>query len=77
MSSNEPRANAEGMMGPYGQRYSWAYWVCVIGAGVLILLDIVGVTDNEASFTNVGALVLIVIAIFIRPGGVRGPRHGP
>ena len=76
MSARQPRVTGEGMMGPYGQRYSWAYWAAVGGAAVLIILDILGVTDNEATFTNVGALVLIIIAIFLRPGGLRGPRHG-
>ncbi len=46
------------------------YWTAVIGAGVLVLLDIVGVSDNEAEWTNIGAFVLIIAAIFLRPGGL-------
>jgi len=48
------------------------YWVLVVGAGVLIVIDIIG---DGAAWTNVAALVLIALAVLVRPGGLRGPRH--
>jgi hypothetical protein len=75
MSDPDPkRITSKGMMGPYGRRYSWLYWVVITGALVLVVLDIFG---DGAEWTNVGAIVLIVIAILLQPGGLRGPKHAP
>jgi hypothetical protein len=41
---------------------------------VFVLLDIFG---DGAEWTNVGAIVLIAIAIFLQPGGLRGPKNAP
>jgi branched-subunit amino acid ABC-type transport system permease component len=50
--------------------YSPAYWVCVIGAIALLIVDIF----SDLAWTNVATIVLIAIAVLIRPGGLRGPR---
>jgi hypothetical protein len=50
--------------------YSAAYWVCIAGAFALLIVDIA----SDTAWTNYGTIVLIAIAILIRPGGIRGPR---
>ena len=47
-----------------------AYWVAGIGALALLIADIL----NDAAWLNYVTIALIVIAILIRPGGIRGPR---
>jgi hypothetical protein len=47
-----------------------AYWVAGIGALALLIVDIV----DDMTWTNYGTIALIVIAVLIRPGGIRGPR---
>lgn len=69
---HEPRVTEQGMTGPYGQRYSWLYWVAILGAFVLLVIDIVG---DGAAWTNIGALILVAIAVLLRPGGLRGPNR--
>src|SRR3954451_14926864 len=64
------RADRQGMMGPYGVRYSWAYWAAILGAFALLVVDIV---DDSASWNSV-VIVFMFIAIALRPGGLRGPR---
>jgi hypothetical protein len=59
------------MMGPYGVRYSWAYWVVTLAAFALLIVDIF----DDGALWNYLVIALIVIAIAIRPGGIRGPRH--
>lgn len=68
-----PRATSHGMTGRYGQRYPWLYWLAVVGAFVLGVLDIAG---DGPEWASTGAVVLIVIAILVRPGGIRGPNRG-
>jgi hypothetical protein len=65
------RADRRGMVGPYGVRYSWAYWVVTLAAFALLVVDIF----DDGALWNYLVIALIVIAIAIRPGGVRGPRH--
>jgi hypothetical protein len=70
----EARANfadRRGMIGPYGVRYSWAYWVLILAAFALLVVD---VFDDGAQW-NYAVIVLLAIAIAIQPGGIRGPRH--
>lgn len=50
--------------------YSPAYWVCIAGAFALLVADIV----SDAAWTNYVTILLIAIAILIRPGGIRGRR---
>jgi hypothetical protein len=64
-------ADRRGMIGPYGVRYSWAYWVVILAAFVLLVVDIF----NDAALWNYLVIVLVAIAIVIQPGGIRGPRH--
>ena len=64
-------ADRRGMIGPYGARYSWAYWVVILAAFALLVVDIV----DDGALWNYLVIALIAIAIVIRPGGIRGPRH--
>jgi hypothetical protein len=59
-------------MGPYGARYSWLYWVVIVAAFALLIVDIF----DDGALWNYLVIALIVIAIAIQPGGIRGPRHG-
>jgi hypothetical protein len=56
----------------YGARYSWAYIVVIATAIVLLVIDIV---SGLGAWANYAVIALIVIAVILRPGGVRGPRH--
>jgi hypothetical protein len=47
-----------------------AYWAAGIGALALLIVDIV----DDMAWTNYGTIALIVIAVLIRPGGIRGHR---
>jgi hypothetical protein len=64
-------ADRSGMIGPYGARYSWAYWVVILAAFALLVVDVF----DDGAIWNYGVILLLVIAIAIRPGGFRGPRH--
>jgi hypothetical protein len=50
--------------------YPTAYWVCIVGAFALLIIDIF----DDMAWTNIGTIVLILIAVLLRPGGVPGPR---
>jgi hypothetical protein len=50
--------------------YPVAYWVCIAGAFALLIIDIF----DDMAWTNFGTVVLIGIAVLLRPGGIRGPR---
>ena len=58
------RVDRHGMLGPYGVRYSWVYWAAML---------IVDLFDDGAIW-NIGVVVFLIIAIAVRPGGLRGPR---
>ena len=58
------------MRGTRWSGYPIAYWVCIVGAFALLIVDIV----DDVAWTNYGTIALIVIAVLIRPGGIRGPR---
>lgn len=64
-------ADRRGMMGPYGVRYSWAYWVVILAAFALLVVDLF----DDGAVWNFGVIVLVAIAVAIQPGGMRGPRH--
>jgi hypothetical protein len=64
------RVDRHGMLGPYGVRYSWVYWAAIAAAFALLIVDIF----DDGAIWNYGVIVFIVIAIAVRPGGVRGPR---
>jgi hypothetical protein len=58
------------MMGPYGVRYSWVYWVAIVGAFAFLVVDIL----DDSAIWNIVVVVFLIIAIAVRPGGLRGPR---
>jgi hypothetical protein len=64
------RVDRHGMLGPYGVRFSWVYWAATVAMFALLIVDIF----DDGAIWNYGVIVLIVIAIAVRPGGVRGPR---
>jgi hypothetical protein len=64
------RVNKDGMLDPYGVRHSWVYWGAIAAAFALLIVDIF----DDGAIWNVGVVVFIVIAIAVRPGGIRGPR---
>jgi|1185.fasta_scaffold346916_1 hypothetical protein len=64
------RVDRHGMLGPYGVRYSWVYWAAVAAAFALLIVDIF----DGGAIWNYAVILLIIIAIAVRPGGVRGPR---
>lgn len=64
------RVDRQGMLGPYGVRYSWVYWAAIAAAFALLIVDLF----DDGAIWNLGVVVFIVIAIAVRPGGVRGPR---
>ena len=55
---------------PRWSEYSLAYWVCIAGAFALLIVDIA----SDAAWTNYVTILLVLIAVLIRPGGIRGPR---
>jgi hypothetical protein len=64
------RVDSHGMLGPNGVRYSWVYWVAVAAAFALLIVDIF----DDAAVWNYGVVVLVIVAIAVRPGGIRGSR---
>ena len=49
----------------------WGYWVAIVVAFVLLILDLIG---DGPELGNIGVLIAIAVAIFLRPGGIRRPR---
>jgi hypothetical protein len=49
---------------------SVAYWACIAGAFALLIVDIA----SDTAWTNYGTILLIAVAVLIRPGGIRGTR---
>src|SRR5436190_15129912 len=58
-------ADRGGMMGPYGVRYSWAYWVVILAAFAFLVVDIF----DDGALWNYLVIALVAIAVVIRPGG--------
>jgi hypothetical protein len=69
--SHEPRATRAGVIGPYGARYPWLYVVLVT---MVFALLIVHFLVDGTEWSTVAAFVLLAIAVFVRPGGIKGPR---
>jgi hypothetical protein len=64
-----------GMIDAYRNLAPWrqaVYAVCILGAFGLLVWDIV---DKSAQYTSVGIVVLLAVAVLVRPGGIRGPRR--
>lgn len=64
------RVNKHGMLDPYGVRHSWVYWAAIAAAFAFLIVDLF----DDGAIWNIGVVVCIVIAIAVRPGGIRGPR---
>jgi hypothetical protein len=64
------RVDRHGMLGPGGVRYSWVYWAAIAGAFALLIVDLF----DDGAIWNYGVIVFVIIAIAVRPGGLRGPR---
>ena len=64
------RVDRHGMLGPYGVRYSWVYWAAVAAAFASLIVDLF----DDGAIWNIGVVVFVIVAIAVRPGGVRGPR---
>jgi asparagine N-glycosylation enzyme membrane subunit Stt3 len=62
--------NRQGMLDPYGVRHSWVYWAAIVAAFAFLIVDIF----SDGAIWNIAVIVCIVIAIAVRPGGIRGPR---
>jgi hypothetical protein len=58
------------MLGPYGVRYSWVYWAASAAGLAFLIVDIF----DDGALWNLGVVVSVIIAIAVRPGGIRGPR---
>jgi hypothetical protein len=66
----DKRVDRHGMVGPGGVRYSWVYWAVVAIAFALLIVDVFA----DGAIWNLGVVVCVIIAIAVRPGGVRGLR---
>lgn len=64
------RIDRQGMLGPKGVRHSWVYWAATVAAFALLIVDIF----DDGAIWNLGVVVCLIIAIAVRPGGLRGPR---
>ena len=64
------RVDRDGMLGPYGVRYSWVYWAATAAAFALLIVDLF----DDGAIWNIGVVVFIIIGIAVRPGGIGGPR---
>ena len=53
-----------------GSAYSWVYWAAVAVGFALLIVDLF----DDGAIWNLGVVVCVIIAIAVRPGGVRGPR---
>jgi hypothetical protein len=58
------------MLGRHGVRYSWVYWAAIVAMFAFLIVDIF----DDGAIWNYAVIVCIIIAIAVRPGGVRGPR---
>jgi hypothetical protein len=64
------RIDRHGMVDLYGVHHSWVYWAACAVALALLIVDLF----DDSAVWNFGVLVFLIIAILVRPGGVRGPR---
>ena len=47
------RVDRQGMLGPYGVRYSWVYWAAIAAAFALLIVDIF----DDGAIWNYGVIV--------------------
>jgi uncharacterized membrane protein YgaE (UPF0421/DUF939 family) len=59
------RVDTHGMLG-----YSWVYWAAIAAAFAFLIVDLF----DDGAVWNYGVVVCLIIAIAVRPGGVRGRR---
>ena len=64
------RVDRHGTLGPYGVRHSWLYWAAIAAAFALLVVDLF----DDGAIWNYGVVLFLIIAIAVRPGGLRGPR---
>jgi hypothetical protein len=64
------RVDGQGTSGPGGGRYSWLYWAACAGAFAFLIVDIF----DDGAIWNYVVIVFVIIAIAVRPGGLRGRR---
>jgi asparagine N-glycosylation enzyme membrane subunit Stt3 len=53
-----------------GGRYSWVYWAAIVAAFAFLIVDIF----DDSSIWNYVVILCVIVAIAVRPGGLRGPR---
>jgi len=63
-------ADIHGTARLHGARYSWVYWAAIVAAFAMLIVDIF----DDSAIWNYGVVACIILAIAVRPGGVRGPR---
>jgi len=64
------RVERNAMLGRHGVRYSWEYWAATVATFAFLIVDIF----DDGAIWNYAVIVCIIIAIAVRPGGVRGRR---
>jgi hypothetical protein len=64
------RVERNAIFGRYGVRYSWVYWATIVAMFAFLIVDIF----DDGAIWNYAVIVCIIIAIAVRPGGVRGRR---
>ena len=64
------RVARHGLLGLYGVRYCWVCWAAIAVAFALLIVALF----DDGSIWQYGVLVLVGIAVAVRPGGVRCPR---
>jgi hypothetical protein len=52
-----------------GSGSSWVYWAAIAAAFALLIVDLF----DEGAIWNIGVVLCLIIAIAVRPGGIRGP----
>ena len=50
--------------------YSWVYWAAIVAAFVLLVVDVF----DDSAIWNYAVIACVIIAIAVRPGGLRGRR---
>ena len=64
-----------GLVDQYRQIAPWrqvVYVICTLGVFGLVIWDLL---DESAQYSTLLVIVLLAIAIAVRPGGLRGPRR--
>jgi hypothetical protein len=66
----DKRINKQGMRSWDGVQYSWVYWAVIAAAFATLIVDFF----DDGWIWNLLCVVFIIVAIAVRPGGIRGPR---